>query len=104
MSRHESPECGAMIGRMLSALIVRASEGDTEAIEQLAAVETLAGQALTAGLAVAREAGYSNAELAAVVGTSRQNVSQRIGRAVRPACAHLVCLGRRTCRTSGAKL
>lgn len=102
--RHESPELGAMIGRMLNALIRRAAEGDTEAVEQLGRLENLARQAHTSGLAEARRAGgYSLQELANVTGTSRQAVSQRT--AVAPtfgttplSCAHHGCVGMRRCR------
>lgn len=104
-NRHEAPEVGAMIGRMLNALIRRAADGDTEAIEQLQAVEQLAGNAMTAGLMAARtEAGYSLAELAAVTGTSRQAISQRTGRAgtvgIDGTCSHPMCTGMRRCRQS----
>lgn len=98
-----------MIGRMLNALIRRAAEGDDQAVEQLALVEQLAGQAYSAGLAVARDvAGYSNAELAVRVGTTRQNVSQRIGRLQPAPCAdvdptgHPLCIGMRRCRQASA--
>jgi hypothetical protein len=99
--RHEAPEVGAMIGRMLNALIRRAAEGDTEAIEQLQHVEQLATQAFSAGLAEARSAaGYSNGELAAVIGASRQNVSQRVSRATPAPCGHLGCVGMKRCRVA----
>ena len=99
--RHEAPEVGAMIGRMLNALIRRAAEGDTEAIEQLQHVEQLSTQAFSAGLAEARSAaGYSNAELATVIGASRQNVSQRVSRATPAPCGHLGCVGMRRCRVA----
>ena len=102
MSRHESPEIGAMIGRMLNALIRRAAEGDQEAIEALADVERLAPAAMNAGLALAREH-YSLAELAAVTGTSRAAVMQRSNRGDHDhdgtaSCTHPRCVGVRTCR------
>lgn len=107
--RHEAPEVGAMVGRMLSGLVARAAEGDTEAVEQLQAVERLAGLAMTAGLAAAQQqGGYSWAQLAEVTGSSRQNLSQRVGRAVAGGlfgargkagrCEHPACTGRRSCR------
>ena len=97
--RHEAPEVGDMICRMLNALVRRAAEGDTEALEQLARVEDMAGAALSSGLAVAHSAaGYSWAELAAVTGTSRQAVSQRVNKALAPAlCEHHLCTGRKRC-------
>lgn len=106
-SRHESPEVGAAIGRMMNALIRRAADGDWEALEALAGVERLAPAAMTAGLVAAREH-YSNAVLGNVVGTTRQAVSQRtqsdawkdhtpdvadMGR-----CGHATCVGMRRCR------
>jgi NADH:ubiquinone oxidoreductase subunit F (NADH-binding) len=108
VSRHESPEIGAMVGRMLNALIRRAAEGDQEALEALAEVECLAPQATNAGLALAREH-YSLAELGRVLGTSRQAVIQRTDRAhntahrFAPSCRHLGCVGVKRCREGGAK-
>lgn len=97
-NRHEAPEIGAMAGRMLNALVRRAAEGDTEAIEQLQQLEQLAAAAYSAGLAAAKhEGGYSLGELAAVTGSSRQNVRQRIMRVVAPSCGHVVCTGRKRC-------
>lgn len=102
MRRHESPEIGAMVGRMLNALVRRAAEGDTEALEALAEIERLAPLATNAGLALAHEPtpGYSYAELAAVMGTSRPAVQQRVGRATAP--CHLACLGMSRCREGRA--
>lgn len=104
--RHESPELGAMVGRMLNALIRRAAEGDTEAVEQLGHLEALARQAHTSGLCEARRAGgYSLQDLANVTGTSRQAVSQRTAAPVQLAtagCEHHGCVGMRRCRVPGA--
>lgn len=102
--RHESPELGAMVGRMLNALIRRAAEGDTEAVEELGKLEPLARQANTSGQAEARRFGYSLAELARVTGTTRQAVSQRTATPVSVStagCDHHGCVGRRTCRVPG---
>jgi len=100
--RHESPELGAMVGRMLNALIRRAAEGDTEAVEQLARLEPLARQAHTSALAESRRFGYSLAELARVTGTTRQAVSQRTAttpaEGMTPDCEHHGCVGMRRCR------
>jgi hypothetical protein len=103
MSRHEAPEVGAAILRMMNGLIRRAAEGDTEAIEALYVIEGMAPHATNAALSLARsEKGYSLAELAAVTTTSRAAVQQRINRAgagehLAP-CEHLACLGMRRCR------
>lgn len=103
--RHESPELGAAIGRMLNGLIRRAAEGDTEAVEQLGHLEHLARQAHTSGLAEARRAGgYSLAGLSAVTGTSRQAVSQRTAAPVAlstAGCEHHGCVGVKRCRVPG---
>lgn len=100
--RHESPELGAALGRMLNALIRRCAEGDTEAVEQLGHLEALARQANTSGLAEARRAGgYSLQDLANVTGTSRQAVSQRTATGPTygtPGCDHHGCVGMGRCR------
>jgi len=87
VSRHESPELGDAILRLLRALVTRASEGDTEAIEQLRRIELLAPAALVKAARHAHErAGYSYTELADVLGVSRQAAHQRVDRgAVLPA-------------------
>lgn len=100
--RHESPEIGAMIGRMLNALIRRAAAGDQEALEALAEVEYLAPAAMSAGLAISRDH-YSLAELASVVGVTRSAVAQRTARVDvehtgGPECMHPLCVGVRRCR------
>lgn len=98
MSRHESPEIGAMIGRMINALIRRAAEGDWEALEALAEVERLAPVATSAALHEAREA-YSLAELAAVMGVSRPAIMQRTNREkFGEGCGHARCVGVKRCR------
>jgi hypothetical protein len=105
-TRHESPEIGAMIGRMLNALIRRAAEGDWEALEALAEIEGTARSAMTAGLVVSREH-YSLAQLAGVMGVTRSAIAQRAstGPEVRasmvahtPGCGHARCVGVKRCR------
>lgn len=99
MSRHESPEVGAAITRMMNGLIRRAADGDTEAIEALAEIEAFAPNATGAALALAHaRSGYSFAELAAVTGTTRGAVQQRVARAVARRVCHLSCIGMRRCR------
>lgn len=104
MSRHEAPEIGAMIGRMLNALIRRAAEGDWEALEALREIEHLAPAAMTAGLVVSRrEPGYSLAQLADVMGVTRSAIAQRTARADveharGPDCLHPLCVGVKRCR------
>lgn len=109
MSRHEAPEVGAAILRMMNGLIRRAAAGDTEAIEALYVIEGMAPHATNAALAVAnnpanhpQRVAYSYGFLADVTGTSRAAVQQRVGRASAAAalteCGHLTCLGMRRCR------
>ena len=76
--RHEAPELGDAIVRMMRALVTRAAHGDTEAIEQLARVEQLAGPAVALSGRLAHDhAGYSYTELGAVLGVSRQAARKR---------------------------
>lgn len=95
MSRHEAPECGAAILRMMNGLIRRAADGYQEAVEALAMVEGFATNATNAALAVAP---YSHGELAPVLGASRSAVAQRVGKAQPAECGHHTCLGMRKCR------
>jgi hypothetical protein len=84
--RHEAPDVGAMVRRMVRALVRRAAEGDTEALEQLAQLEAELPTAVTCALAMmqagTRGPAYSFTELATVLGTSRQATRQRAGRAL----------------------
>lgn len=101
--RHEAPEVGAAVLRMVNGLIRRAADGDTEAIEALYVIEGMAPHATNAALSLARtDAGYSLAELATVTGTTRPAIQQRIGRAsaamLLTDCTHLRCIGMRRCR------
>lgn len=80
-SRRERPECpevGSAARRMVRALVKRAEEGDTEAIEQLVETQHEVTQAITAaGQALHSVGGYSYTELAQVLGTTRQAARQR---------------------------
>lgn len=81
--RHESPELGDAIVRMMRGLVTRASEGDTEAIEQLARIELLAPTATALGAKLSRHSarfGYSYTQLGDVLGVSRQAARQRVER------------------------
>lgn len=78
-NRHESPDLGDAIVRMMRGLVTRAAEGDTEAIEQLRRVEQLAPAALKLGASLAHDhAGYSFTDLGAVMGVSRQAARQYV--------------------------
>lgn len=108
--RHESPELGAAIGRMMNGLIRRAADRDWEALEALAYIEKMAPAAMTAGLLASRDH-YSLAVLGSVVGTTRQAVQQRTAgdswKAYTPKvgdlgkCGHPTCLGMARCRERG---
>src|SRR5687768_5205295 len=79
--RPEAPEIGQAARRFVRALVVRAEEGDTEAIEQLVETQHEVTQAITAaGRALHEVAGYSYTELAQVLGTTRQAARQRFCR------------------------
>lgn len=83
--RHEAPELASAARRMMRALAVRATEGDTEAIEELAHLRDDLDDALGAAIAGARAAkGYSWAAVAELVQTTRQNAQQRWGAAQAP--------------------
>lgn len=112
--RSESPDLGSAIIRQLKGLVARATEGDLEAIEQLRIVEAEAGHHVGLAVAGARaHAGYSWAQLAPALGTTRQSASERFkdyqavpviwtlcGRAVFSEAGRLLHAGRCvTCRT-----
>jgi hypothetical protein len=76
--KHEAPEIGAMVRRMVRALVRRAAEGDTEALEQLALIEkTLPASITEAGRAMHDEFGYSYTFLGDTLGVTRQAARQR---------------------------
>ena len=82
--RHEAPEIGAMVRRMVRTLVRRASHGELEALEALVELEAQLPTAVSTALAM-MQAGtdftpQSYGELAAYVGTSRQAVRQRASR------------------------
>lgn len=97
--RHESDEIGAMIGRMLNALVRRAADGDDLALEALAEVEAIAPAATNAALRLARDE-YSLGHLASTLGVTRSAVAQRAARPLPEAvlCGHHACVGMRRCR------
>lgn len=99
--RHEAPDLGDAIVRMLRGLLVRAAEGDTEAVEQLQRIAGLAPAALQLGVEDAHAGGYSWTELGGVLGTSRQAAQQLAAGAERSrlGAGHVLVAGhnRRTC-------
>lgn len=81
--KHEAPEIGSMVKRMMRALVERAAEGDQEAIEQLAEIEKMMpAYIIEAGRAMHDDFGYSYTFLGDVLGVSRQGARQRF--AVKP--------------------
>lgn len=77
--RPECPEVGQAARRMVRALVKRAEEGDTEAIEQLVETQHETTQAITAAGRALHAAGYSYTDLGRVVGSTRQAAQQRFG-------------------------
>lgn len=84
----EAPEIGAMVRRMIRALVRRAAEGDTEALEQLANIErelpqavTVAGWLMATGERMPGD-GYSFTELGDVLDISRQAARQRFSKGI----------------------
>jgi hypothetical protein len=77
----EAPEIGAMLARMLAALVRRAGAGELDAVVELQALERRAGQALVlAARAAHGEPGrYSWTELGRELGMTRQAAQQRFG-------------------------
>jgi len=77
---YEAPQIGAMMERMFRALVRRAGEGDTEALEQLLRLQDVNAEAIkSAGRGLA-EFGYSYGELARWTGVSRQAAAKRYAR------------------------
>lgn len=105
--RHESPELGDAIVRMMRGLVTRAEEGDQEAIEQLRRVEQLAPIALDLGAYLAHEGriAYSWTQIADFLQVSRQGARQRcmsaLARVAKVRDAHQLVPGhtRRGCST-----
>lgn len=77
--RHDATDLGGAAARMVRALAQRASDGDTEALEQLAALEQLVPVAVQLAGFELHEWGYSHTALANVLGTSRQAAVKRFG-------------------------
>lgn len=93
----------AILGQ-LRGLVARATEGDLEAIEQLRRVEREAAQLVGLAVAGARtHAGYSWAELAPALGTTRQSASERF-KDVQPLATLWTRCGRATFSTAGLYL
>lgn len=76
--RHrESSEIGAMAQRVMRALVRRAAEGDTEALEVLVTIQAEASDHIASAGQELVTFGYSYGELASVLGVTRQAARQR---------------------------
>jgi hypothetical protein len=79
-TRHrDSSEIGAMASRVMRALVRRAADGDTEALEVLAGIHRQSAEAVRDAGHELVTFGYTYAELAQVLGTSRQAAQKRFG-------------------------
>lgn len=74
----ESAELAGAVRRMVRALVRRASEGDTMALEELFALERETGESTNEAIRVLHSFGYSYGELAGELGVTRQAVRQRV--------------------------
>lgn len=84
----EAPEVGAMAGRVIRALVRRASEGDGEALEQLLSLEAQLSSAIKDAGAGMHRFGYSFTELGTIAGISRQAARERFGGPAETRCMH----------------
>ena len=93
----EADELGDAVVRMMRALVARAGEGDTIAIEQLQRIDQLSTEGLRLGLRAGHAYGYSWGTLGAELRISRQAAQQLAGRAI--GIGHVLVPGhnKRTC-------
>lgn len=77
---YEAPDVGAMVSRMLRALVRRAADGDTEALEELVRLEAESAVRVKEAGRALHTWGYSYTELAPWMGSTRQAVRQRLQR------------------------
>lgn len=73
----EAPEVGSAALRMMRALVRRAGQGDTEALEWLARLERELPELISEAIVGGREFGYTYADLGQCLGISRQAARQR---------------------------
>lgn len=77
----EAREVAAAAGRLIWALVIRAEQGDLEALHCLAQLRPLVGEAMgTAATGLRVNHGYTWAQLGAVMSMTRQAAQQRWGR------------------------
>lgn len=89
----EADELGDAIVRMLRALVTRAGEGDTIAIEQLQRIDSLGSEAFRLGVKAGHAAGYSWAAIGGELGMTRQAAQQLAGRAGDLGAGHVLVPG-----------
>lgn len=78
-TEREAPEIGEATGRLLKALVRRAEDGDTIALEELLALQTVLAERITDAGRGLHAFGYSYTEIADVAGVSRQAARKRFG-------------------------
>lgn len=91
-AEREAPEIGAMVRRMIRALVRRAAAGDLEALEVMVGLSAdlpgairVAGLMMNTGERMALGQSYSFTELAAPLGITRQAARQFCQQPVNPA-------------------
>lgn len=80
----ENDQYAAFIARILRAYARRVSDGDIEALTDLAALSHQVEQAIAQAVAGLHTFGYSWAEIANQLGTTRQAAHQRYGKDTHP--------------------
>lgn len=75
--RYESPAIGEAICRQIRALVSRAEEGDTEALEELAHLDAFLERATFDAARGLYRGGYTWAAIGDLLGVTRQAASQR---------------------------
>lgn len=76
-AQREASDIGAMMGRMFRSLVARAETGDTEALEVLVELQRQSGNHVRAAAQELIAFGYTYADLAQVLGVSRQAATKR---------------------------
>lgn len=75
----EAPEVGAMLDRMLAAMVRRAGEGDVEALQELCRIERELPASISRAGQQLHASGQSFGYIAAELGISRQAAAKRFG-------------------------
>lgn len=80
--RPECPELGAAVRRFSRALVVRADEGDDEALEQLVSIRRQVDECIVDAARSLNRFGYSWTRIGTILGITRQAARQRFGEGV----------------------